>query len=436
MPELRALSERHRRCVVSVDVGPKRRRDYITLSLSEGVAMNRAVRVLSLYEGFFAGGARILHSDVVAGLHARGDQTHSVLSITSAVRRDSSVQHLHRDPRYARLLAAGVAVTTLGRIGNSDALAPSSFTDHQLAIAARVVRQADVILSLKEQPLGLLLALHERGMMPDVPVAVCLHRSDPEHSGPALSWLSQVASNGILTAEISCAQSTSDAYEGFLTPATGRFVIANGIDTDRFRPGTESELAATRRALGIPATAPVVVFAARFDAMKDPGLFLRAVAAHSRRRPEAHYLVCGAGMTMQNDAFRALVEESGVLGTTNLHALGLRDDMPSIYRVADIVALTSAFGEASPLCLLEGAASGATPATTDVGDAARTVQGIGFVTTHDAADIAATWDQILAQRPALRVSSLLARPRLGRDRMIAEYATTVHGLLGRNRAVA
>ena len=398
--------------------------------------MNQAVRVLSLYEGFFAGGARILHSDVVAGLHSAGDQTHSVLSIASAVRRDSSVQHLHRDPRYTRLTAAGVEVSTLGRVGGSGSLAPSSFTDHQLSVASRAIRKADVILSLKEQPLGLLLALRERGMMPDVPVAVCLHRSDPEHSGPALSWLSQAASSGILTAEISCAQSTSDAYERFLTPATGRFVIGNGIDTDRFRPGTQSELAATRRALGIPATAPVVVFAARFDAMKDPGLFLRSVAAHSRHRPDTHYLVCGAGMTTENDDFRALIDESGVLGTTNMHALGLRDDMPSIYQIADIVALTSAFGEASPLCLLEGAAAGATPVTTDVGDAAQTVQGIGFVTTHNAEDIAATWDRVLAQRSELRQRSLAARPRLGRDRMIAEYATVVRSLLGRDRAVA
>ena len=398
--------------------------------------MNQAVRVLSLYEGFFAGGARILHSDVVAGLHSAGDQTHSVLSIASAVRRDSSVQHLHRDPRYTRLTAAGVEVSTLGRVGGSGSLAPSSFTDHQLSVASRAIRKADVILSLKEQPLGLLLALRERGMMPDVPVAVCHHRSDPEHSGPALSWLSQAASSGILTAEISCAQSTSDAYERFLTPATGRFVIGNGIDTDRFRPGTQSELAATRRALGIPATAPVVVFAARFDAMKDPGLFLRSVAAHSRHRPDTHYLVCGAGMTTENDDFRALIDESGVLGTTNLHALGLRDDMPSIYQIADIVALTSAFGEASPLCLLEGAAAGATPVTTDVGDAAQTVQGIGFVTTHNAEDIAATWDRVLAQRSELRQRSLAARPRLGRDRMIAEYATVVRSLLGRDRAVA
>jgi glycosyltransferase involved in cell wall biosynthesis len=404
--------------------------------LSEGVAMNRPTRVLSLYEGFFAGGARILHTDVVAGLHAGGAQRHSVLSIASAARRDSSIQLLRKDPRYLRLTEAGVGVTTLGRIGGAAPLEPASFTERQLLIAAEAVRQADVILSLKEQPLGLLLALRDRGLMPDIPVAVCLHRSDPSHSGPALSWLSEAANTGLLTAEISCAQSTSDAYRPFLAPTTGRFVIGNGIDTDRFRPGTDEEQQSTRRALGIPATAPVVVFAARFDAMKDPGLFLRSAALFSRERPDTHFVLCGAGMTVENEAFRTLLAESGVSGAMNVHALGIRDDMPAIYQVADIVALTSAFGEASPLCLLEGAASGATPVTTDVGDSARTVAGLGFVTTHDAHDIAATWGRALAGRPQLRELSLSARARFGRERMITDYADAVGGLLGRRRVAA
>jgi len=397
--------------------------------------MNRPIRVLSLYEGFFAGGARILHTDVVAGLHGAGQQ-HSVLSIASAVRRESSVQHLHRDPRYVRLMEAGVDVTTLGRVGRTDAPAPATFTDRELRIAASVIRQADVILSLKEQPLGLLLALRERGLMPDIPVAACLHRSDPEHSGPAISWLSEAAANGLLTAEISCAQSTSDAYQPYLAPGVGRFVIGNGIDTDRFRPGTDDEQAKTRRALGVPDAAPVVVFAARFDAMKDPGLFLRSIALHSARHPGTHYLMCGAGMTVENEAFRALLRGSGVGDSVNVHALGIRNDMPAIYQIADVVALTSAFGEASPLCLLEGAASGATPVTTDVGDSARTVADIGRVTSHDPADIVATWEAVLEQRNELRDLSLAARPRLGRHRMIAEYADVVRGILGVNEAAA
>lgn len=390
--------------------------------------MSRPIRVLSLYEGFFAGGARILHSDLVAGLHASGRQEHAVLSIASAAMRESTVQSMDEDPRYRRLVSAGVGMTTLGRMAGVHPPERASFTDAELRIAADAVRSADVVLSLKEQPIGLLLALRDRDMMPDVPVAACLHRSDPLHSGPALGWLVEGAATGLVTATVSCAASTSDAYARVGVAAGNRSVIANGIDTARFRPGNIEEDRLTRERLGIPAGAPVVVYAARFDAMKDPGLFLRAVAAHAVRRPDCHYVLCGAGMTWDNEAFAALARESSVVPSARVHPMGIVDDMPALYRIADIVALTSAFGEASPLCLIEGAACGATPVTTDVGDAAARVEGIGVVTSHDASDIASSWCDVLGRRGELRAAALAARGRFGRERMIDGYRMVVEDL--------
>ncbi|RWZ50915.1 glycosyltransferase [Labedella phragmitis] len=390
--------------------------------------MTRPLRVLSLYEGFFAGGARILHSDVVAGLHGTGGHEHSVLSIASAAEREGTIQRMEDDLRYRRLSERGVAIEALGRVAGAQAPERSSFTDDELRIASAAVANADVVLSLKEQPIGVLLALADRGLMPDVPVAACLHRSDPLHSGPALGWLVEATATGLVTATVSCAESTSEAYARAGVSAGSRYVIDNGIDTQRFRPGTPDEVAETRALLGIEAGAPVVVFAARFDAMKDPGLFLRVVAEHSARRPDAHYVLCGAGMTWDNAAFRSLAAESGVVASRRVHALGIRDDMPSLYRIADIVALTSAFGEASPLCLVEGAACGATPVTTDVGDAARRVAGIGVVTSHDEREIASAWDDVFARRSDLRQAAVAAGPGFGRDRMVEDYRGVVEDL--------
>lgn len=402
----------------------------------KGAAMTRPLRVLSLYEGFFAGGARILHTDVIAALHAAGDQEHRVLSLASAAVRESTSQPMQEDPRYLRLSREDIEVVTLGRTAGAVPPDPSSFTDVELRVAADAIAEADVVLSLKEQPLGLLLALQDRGWMPDVPVAACLHRSDPAHSGPALSWLGAASVSGLVTSTISCAESTSDAYAGAGVVPDDRFVIDNGIDLARFHPGTAEERREIRRSLSIPPRAPVVVFAARFDAMKDPGLFLRAVAAHSERRPGTHYVLCGAGMTWANEAFRELVDATGIGTAVRLHALGIRDDMPRIHRIASIVALTSAFGEASPLCLLEGAASGATPVTTDVGDAARSVAGIGHVTPHDPREIAGVWDRVLADRRRHRRAALAARPRLSRERMIEEYRTVIERMLPAREAAA
>jgi glycosyltransferase involved in cell wall biosynthesis len=391
--------------------------------------MTRPVRVLSLYEGFFAGGARILHSDVVAGLTRDGSQQHRVLSLTSAARRDASLQLARDDGRFRRLRTAGVRIDTFDRVAGDHPLAPEDFTAAELARAASLFSEADVVLSLKEQPLSLVVALQRAGLLPDRPIAACLHRSDPTHSGPALGWLADSAASGAVTATIACAESTSVAYARAGVAAATSWVIDNGIDTRRFRPGTRAERARIRAGLGIPESAPMIVLAARFDAMKDPGLFLRAVAQHARHTPDAHYVVCGAGMTSDNPAFLALRAESGVGPEVPVHALGLREDVPELYRAADIVALTSAYGEASPLCLVEGAASGAVPVTTDVGDAARVVAGFGVVTARDEAAIVAAWDDVLERRTMLRAAALAARGRLDRRRMIDDYRGAITGLL-------
>jgi len=401
--------------------------------------MTRPLRVLSLYEGFFAGGARILHSDVVAGLAADGDQEHHVLSLTSAARRDASVQFAHDDTRYRRLRAADVGITAFDRIAGPQPIGPEAFTAAELDRAAALFDEADVVLSLKEQPLSLVLALHRAGLLPNRPTAACLHRSDPTHSGAALGWLTDAAATGAVSATISCAASTSDAYARAGVAAAEAWIIDNGIDTRRFRPGTRLERRRIRAGLGIPESAAVVLLAARFDAMKDPGLFLAAVARHARRSPGTHYVMCGSGMTRENAGFAALVADSGIdegAGRIALHALGLREDMPQLYRIADVVALTSAFGEASPLCLAEGAASGAIPVTTDVGDAARVVRGFGLVTARDAAEIASAWEQALGSRLERRAAALRARARLDRRRMVDDYRGAISGLLMREALAA
>lgn len=67
--------------------------------------------------------------------------------------------------------------------------------------------------------------------------------------------------------------------------------------------------------------------------------------------------------------------------------------------------------------------------TTDLGDSARAVDGIGIVTPHGAHAIAAAWEGVLDRRAGLRSLVIAARPRFGRDRMIDEYRTAVSSLL-------
>ncbi|WP_053659218.1 glycosyltransferase [Streptomyces sp. MMG1121] len=383
--------------------------------------------MLSVYEGFFSGGARIVHSDVVLGL-AEGGQSHQVLSIHGEVRREATRQRMQDDACYRALTAGGVGVTSLGRSAGlvDGALAANVFSGPELADTARAMAGADVILSLKEQPLAL---LNQAGL-PRRPVVVGLHRSDPENQGPALDELKAAIADGTVVACVCCAESTRAAYEAAGIPAGLLQVIPNGVDLLRFRPDPAARLA-FRASLGIAGAAPVVVFAARYAAMKNVPLLLAAARAWLAREGGGHVVMCGAGMTEENPALRADIETAFGKApgpADRVHLLGVRHDMQAVYAGADVVALTSVSGEAAPLCLIEGMMCGAVPVTTDVGDSASIVEGLGFVTPPDPAAIALAWTAALSARTDLGPALELSRERFSRTRMIAAYAALLDGV--------
>ncbi len=380
------------------------------------------LRVLSIYEGFFAGGARALHSTVVRGLHTGGGQTHSVLSIHREMRRETMLQRMEDDRCYRALTADGIPVASLGR--TPDHAGAPAFSRAELEQAALYAEAADLVLSLKEQPLRL---VNEAGF-PRRPVVVGLHRSDPENQGTALADLKTAVADGRVAACICCAGSTRDAYRAAGIPAHLLHVIPNGVDLGRFRPVPLRKRGQLRRSLGVPARASVIAFAARYDRMKRVSLFLRSAKHFLKHTPGGHVLMCGAGTSTANaelcvDLETVFADEPKLL--QRLHLLGIRHDMESIYAAADVVALTSSFGEAAPLCLIEGAMCGAVPVSTEVGDSAAIVSGIGLITPADPEAISAAWGEAIARRPEFTRSLALSRERFSHTRMIAAYATLI-----------
>ena len=388
------------------------------------MAVSNQLQVLSLYEGFFSGGARILHSDVLSGLHGRRGQRHSVLSIHGEMHREATRQPMHDDPCYRRLVADGVSVATLGRRSG----APDAFDEAELETVARLARGADVILTLKEQPLRL---VGQAGVR-DRPVIACLHRSDPENQGPAFEALQDAALSGRLAAAVCCAESTKHAYMRAGIPASLLHVIPNGVDLRRFRPNRRAR-AAVRAETGVPADAPVVVLAARYDGMKNVPLFLAAAKVFLTAHPDAHILMCGTGMVQANPGMARDLAAAGLHADVyaastpggRVHLLGPRPDPEAIFAAADIVALTSAFGEAAPLCLIEGMLCGAVPVATDVGDSAAIVAGHGLITASEPNAVAGAWSEALARRAEFHQASLRTRHRFSRTRMIASYDSLI-----------
>ncbi|PWT89548.1 MAG: group 1 glycosyl transferase [Proteobacteria bacterium] len=128
-------------------------------------------------------------------------------------------------------------------------------------------------------------------------------------------------------------------------------VIANGIDTDRFKPDPIAR-ASLRQELGIAADTFVLAHVARVDPMKDHAGMHRALA----RMPDVVALFVGSG----TERLPAM---------PNARCLGRRDDVERCFAAADVVVSSSAFGEGFSNVIAEGMACGLPAVATDVGDA-------------------------------------------------------------------
>lgn len=381
--------------------------------------------VLSLYEGFFSGGARILHTAVVRALHATTEHEHRVLSLSDRVVREFAVQPMADDTGYRRLAAAGIEVTALDRAGGP---AAPPYTPLELATVEREIARADLVLSLKEQPLEPVRVVGTAGR----PLVVGLHRSDPEHSGAGLEALVDLHERGLLSSATCCAHSTQAAYHAATGIPLDRLpVIPNGVDLYRFWPDP-LQRAGVRDMLGIPSAAPVVLIAARFDEMKNIPLFVRAARRFVQEHGDAHLVLCGAGMSADNPELAGLLDAelghwSGA--ATNVHLRGIQPAMAPYFAATDLVVLTSAFGEAAPLSLMEGMACGAVPVTTDVGDAALIVGDPRLVAGQEPEALAAAWAEAYAAREEHRSRILKHRQRLSDQHCFDRYAALIDALV-------
>lgn len=378
--------------------------------------------LLSIYDGFFSGGARILHTDVLVGLHQSG-YPQSVLSIHEEIEREATIQRIYDDYCFRALQEEGIAVSSLGRRLRAGEVSPDASAD-ELALLQQSVDDADVVFSLKEQPLKFVKEIETRSK----PVIACLHRSDPENQGDSLEDLMTTITLGKLTLCICCSDATKEAYQTVGVPEAMLEVITNGIDLSRFNiaPDKRQEM---RRTLDIPGSSPTVLFAGRYDAIKNIPLFLESAKIFLKAEKQAHVVMCGAGITLENDRFRddMTVSFRSDEDLSRMHVLGLRCDMDSVYAAADVVSLTS-LSEAYPLCLIEGLASGAVPVSTDVGDCRAIVKDCGLITEYEPTEIAAAWQNAIDTREERLDKMRHTRDDFDRLKMIEAYAHTIERL--------
>jgi len=138
-----------------------------------------------------------------------------------------------------------------------------------------------------------------------------------------------------------------------LGPPDKMAVVANGVDSDEFKPPSEAERAAARRRWGIGAEELAVGTAVRLEAQKGIGHFLRAAAIIREALPNARFFIAGEG-SQESECRRrvaALRMEKCISFCGNVV------DMPVFYHALDCFVLTSLW-EGLPYAILEAQASG------------------------------------------------------------------------------
>ena len=224
--------------------------------------------------------------------------------------------------------------------------------------------------------------------------------------------------------------------------------IPPGVDVDRFRPaGDEPAVRAlTRKRLGLPETAPIVLGVSRLVPRKGFDVLIDAVARLARHRYPAgsaagepvHLALAGSGRDRDRLARRG--ERAG-LGD-RFHRLGRvpDDQLPALYSSADVFAMCcrerwgGLEAEGFGIVFLEAAASGIPAVAGRSGGAGEAVEDgeTGFVVDPlDAGAVAGALDRLLADPALRRTMGAAARTRAGTafayDSLAARLAPLARG---------
>ena len=112
-------------------------------------------------------------------------------------------------------------------------------------------------------------------------------------------------------------------------------IIPPGVDTDRFRPRTDGERAATRQRFGIAPGATLVVGLSRLVPRKGFDVLVEAAARLAPTHPDLVVAIGGGGR--DHDRLQKRIDDTGA--PARLLGRIADDDLPSLYGAADVFAM-------------------------------------------------------------------------------------------------
>jgi len=122
-------------------------------------------------------------------------------------------------------------------------------------------------------------------------------------------------------------------------PAHSVKVVANGIDTEKFKPDQE-ERRRIRAELNVPDDRILIGLAARLDPMKDHATFLKVAHLLTQQRDDLQFVCIGSGSAAYANSLKNMASKYGL--ESCLIWAGEREEMPAMYNALD-VAISSSY---------------------------------------------------------------------------------------------
>ncbi len=191
-------------------------------------------------------------------------------------------------------------------------------------------------------------------------------------------------------------------------------VVINGVDTDVFRPRSDTGM--IRAELALPAAVPVIGSIGRLEYIKGYDIMVEAMAiledAWDTRAdgPAPHLVIAGDGS--QRAALERRAQELRIAKQINF--LGWRNDIHELHATFSLFTMSSR-SEGTSVSLLEAMASGLAPVVTDVGGN-RAVLGKGLahriVPPSNPEALAEQWKDVLVNSAARENDAAAGRARV------------------------
>lgn len=319
------------------------------------------MRLLFVTTALGTGGAERMLVKLLGELTARGCECCVVSLLDSGTqgfalkRLDVPVHHL-RVNRFIGLLAAAGRLQCITRRFRPEIIQGWMYHGNLAAYCGWIgsQRRARLFWGIRQT---------FKGMMYEKPLTRMVIR--------ACAALSTFPTHVIFNSEMSLEQ-----HEAIGFCSARSLVIANGFDLRLFRPNPEAR-AVTREELGISQDAPVIGMVARNHPMKDHATFLTAAARVKQQLTSTIFVLAGPGMDRTNNRIVAMTERLGLANSIRL--IGEKKETNALYPAFDVLALSSAWGEAFPNVLGEAMACGIPCVATDLGDIRQIIGYTGHV---------------------------------------------------------